>query len=119
LKEETPESYWKEFVPPDIQEAVNKKMQDEMKRHPYGRDEFNRDEVRIQFLDIMDYSKVILSNWQLFGVSFGSKGEVEKHFLAFKNYRNPVKHGRSLNEVDKRNGEAAVLWLENILREIQ
>lgn len=35
---------------------------------------------------------------------------------AFKNYRNPIKHGRSVNEVDKRNGEASVLWLENILK---
>ena len=88
-----------------------------MKRHPYGRDEFTRDEVRIQFLDIMDYAKVILSNWHFLGGAFGSKGEVEKHFLALKNYRNPVKRGRTLNEVDKRNGEAAVLWLENILRD--
>jgi hypothetical protein len=117
LRQETSESYWKESIPFDIQEAVNKKIQEEMKRHPYGHDEFNRDEVRIQFLDIMDYAKIILSNWQFFGGAFGSKGEVEKHFLAFKNYRNPVQHGRTLNEVDKRNGEAAVLWLENILRD--
>ena len=47
---------------------------------------------------------------------FGSKGEVEQHFRAFKNYRNPLKHGRDLNEIDKRNGEASVLWLENILK---
>jgi len=51
-----------------------------MKRHPYERDEFIRDEVRIQFLDIMDYAKIALSNWQLFVGAFGSKGELEKHF---------------------------------------
>ena len=117
LSQDSSESYWKESIPFDIQEAVDKKIQAEMKRHPYERDEFIRDEVKIQFIDIMDYAKIILSNWQLFSGSFGSKGEVEKHFLAFKNYRNPVKHGRTLNEVDKRNGEAAVLWLENIIRD--
>jgi hypothetical protein len=49
------ESYWKECIPPDIQEAVNRKLGEEMKRHPYGRTEFDRDEVRMQFLDVMDY----------------------------------------------------------------
>jgi hypothetical protein len=67
------------------------------------------------FLDIMDYCKIILSNWDVFGKFFGSKGEVEKHMLALKNYRNQVKHSRELNEVDKRTGEAAVLWFEKIL----
>jgi len=64
----------------------------------------------------MDYEKIILSNWDLFGKYFGNKMEVEQHFRAFKNYRNPLKHTRDLNEIDKRNGEAAVLWLENILK---
>ncbi len=86
-----------------------------MKRHPYGLEEYERDDVRIEFLDVMDYAKIILSNWELFGRYFGSKSEVEKHFLALKNYRNPIKHGRVLNEVDRRTGEAAVLWFENIL----
>jgi hypothetical protein len=116
LKQNGAESYWRELVPSDIQDSVNRKIQEEMKRHPYSQDEFSRDDVRIQFLDIMDYAKIILVNWPLFSGTFGSKGEVEKHFLAFKNYRNPVKHGRALNEVDRRNGEAAVLWLENVIR---
>ena len=116
LKQQSEESYWEEYVPADIQDTVNKKMQEIMKRHPYKLEEYDRDDVRIEFLDVMDYVKIILSNWQLFGRYFGSKGEVEKHFLALKNYRNPIKHGRSLNEVDKRTGEAAVLWLENILK---
>ena len=116
LKQQAEESYWEEYIPIDIQDTVNKKIQEVMRRHPYGLEEYNRDDVRIEFLDVMDYAKIILSNWQLFGRYFGSKGEVEKHLLALKNYRNPIKHGRSLNEVDKRNGEAAVLWLENILK---
>lgn len=115
LKQQTEESYWEEYVPVDIQDTVNRKMQDVMKRHPYRLEEFSRDDVRIEFLDVMDYSKIILSNWKQFGKYFGSKNEVEKHLLALKNYRNPIKHGRNLNEVDRRNGEAAVLWLENIL----
>lgn len=118
LKEQTDDSYWNEYIPSDIRESVERKIQDDLKRHPYRLEEYMRDEVRITFLDVMDYSKIILSNWQLFDKYFGSKGEVEQHFRALKNYRNPIKHGRDLNEIDKRNGEAAVMWLENILNNL-
>jgi hypothetical protein len=116
LKQQIDGSYWKDYIPSDIQNAVDGKIQDDLRRHPYKLEEYMRDEVRITFLDVMDYAKIILSNWQIFGRLFGSKGEVEQHFRAFKNYRNPLKHGRDLNEIDRRNGEASVLWLENILK---
>ena len=116
LQEDTEGSYWEEYVPSDIQNAVDKKIQDDLRRHPYKLEEYMRDEVRITFLDLMDYEKIILSNWELFGKFFGSKGQVEQHFRAFKNYRNAIKHNRDLNEVDKRNGEASILWLENIFK---
>lgn len=116
LKEFFEESYWDESVPTDIQEVVNKKIKDVIKRHPYGLEEYDRDDVRIQFLDIMDYFKIIVSNWNIFESIFGSKPETEKHFIALKHYRNAIKHSRSLNEVDRRNGEAAVLWFESVLR---
>ncbi len=119
LKNQADLSYWDEYIPSDIKEAVERKIQDDLKRHPYNLDEYDRDEVKITFLDIMDYSKIILSNWQFFNKYFGSKGEVEQHFRALKNYRNPIKHGRGLNEIDKRNGEASVIWLENVLNNVK
>jgi hypothetical protein len=116
LQEDAGGSYWEEYIPSDIQNVVNQKIQDDLRRHPYKLEEYMRDDVRITFLDVMDYSKIILSNWEVFGKYFISKGEAEQHFRAFKNYRNSIKHNRDLNEVDKRNGEAAVLWLENVLK---
>lgn len=115
LKNEYDSSYWEERIPVDIREVVNKKIKDVVKRHPYGLEEYNRDDVKIQFLDVMDYSKILISNWDIFGSSLGSKQETLQHFISLKHYRNAIKHGRSLNEVDKRTGEAAVLWFENVL----
>ena len=115
LKQSTEGSYWEDYIPQDIRQAVDKKTADELKRHPYKLQELTRDDVRMSYLDIMDYCKIILSNWDIFGSHFGSKGEVERHMVALKNYRNQVKHSREINEIDKRNGEAAVLWLESIL----
>ena len=44
-----------------------------------------------------------------------SRGELTKHFLALKNYRNSIKHNRDMNVVERKNGEAAVLWFNAIL----
>ena len=65
----------------------------------------------------MDYAKIISANWDLFEPLFHSRGEVDRHFLALKNYRNGIKHNRELNPIEKRIGEAAVLWFDGILSE--
>ncbi len=106
-----------ECIPTDFREVVNRKIKDIIKRHPYGLEEYDRDDVKIQFLDIMDYNKILVSNWDVFGTILGSKQESEKHFIALKHYRNAVMHGRALNEIDRRTGEAAVLWFENVLNQ--
>lgn len=116
FKEQTEGAYWSEFIPADVQDTVNRKIQQELTRHPYSLEEYEREDVRMEFLDVTDYPKIINANWPLLHDYFGSKWEVERHFLALKNFRNAIKHGRSLNEVDRKNGEAAVLWLGNVVK---
>lgn len=115
LSDQTETSYWEDFIPVDIQQAVDSKIKNDLKRHPYNLEEYMRDEIRINYLDIMDYSKIIVTNWLIFKSYFLSKGEVEQRFRALKNYRNPIKHGRELTEIDRLNGQAAVLWIEKII----
>ncbi len=68
---------------------------------------------------MMDYEKIISSNWPLFASVFQSRGELNKHFLVLKNYRNSIKHNRDMNVVEKKNGEAAVIWFDEILAQTQ
>lgn len=102
--------FWTDAVPSDIRTAVKVKIGNHVRLHPYDIDKFKSSISKFRFLDIMDYAKIILSNWISFSEIFQSKGELEKHFLALKNYRNCIKHNRDMNDVDKKNGEAAVLW---------
>jgi len=110
-------AFWMEAVPVDIRGVVERKIESHIKSHPYDIERLSSSEAKLAFLDIMDYEKVIASNWMLFGPVFQSRGELTKHFLALKNYRNSVKHNRDMNAVEKRNGEAAVLWFGAILTE--
>src|ERR1039458_10662430 len=63
----------------------------------------------------MDYAQIVLKNWQVFEGAFGSRGEVERHFLNLKEYRNALKHAREMNTVERKQGEASVEWLVKIL----
>ncbi len=116
LTEEYEEGYWDKAIPQDIKETVNKKIEQEVKTKPYRKEELNSPEKKLQFCDIMDYSKIILKNWNLFEEVFGSKEELDTHFKSLKSLRNPVKHVRDIDEVDKAKGKAGLLWLEKCLR---
>lgn len=110
------ESYWNTAVPADVRVSADKKMGEHLRRNPYtSLEEYERDEVRLRFLDIMDYHKIILVNWEVFGKYFGNKTDTERHFIAYKNYRNALKHLRSVDSVEKKNGEAALIWIERVL----
>jgi hypothetical protein len=117
LQEEFGHAYWMEAVPVDIRGAVERKIESYIKSHPYDIEKLSSSEAKLAFLDIMDYEKVIATNWTLFASVFQSRGELTKHFLALKNYRNSIKHNREMNAVEKKNGEGAVLWFNAILTE--
>jgi len=63
----------------------------------------------------MDYHKIIEKNWKLFADRFGSREDLKSHFLALKNYRNPLGHVREMDPIDQKRGEAAILWFRKTL----
>jgi hypothetical protein len=94
---------------------VKGKLDAHLKNHPYDVDKFDSSAAKLGFLDVMDYAKIVSTNWTLFADVFNSRGELDRHFLALKNYRNSIKHNRDMNAVEQKNGEAAVLWFGSIL----
>ncbi|OGF88713.1 hypothetical protein A3I94_01375 [Candidatus Giovannonibacteria bacterium RIFCSPLOWO2_02_FULL_43_54] len=118
LAAEYGENYWNEGIPQIVRDEAEKKIQKDLRSHPYNEEKYLDGRERLNFLDMSDYSLVIMQNWPLFKRIFMSRGEVERHFLALMKYRNPIKHTRGLNIVDKKNGEAAVLWFEQIFNSL-
>lgn len=108
--------YWP-HIPSDIQDRVTRKIEERMKRHPYEKENALTNLERLGFCDIMDYNGIIGKTWKVFEEDFGSIGEVQKHFLNIKEYRNALMHGREMNRVEKKQGEASVEWLMQIISE--
>jgi len=109
-------NYWKEKIPGDIVETAKERANVYAKKNP----DFDISNItnlqRLDFCDIMHYSSIILKNWDDFEDSFKSKGEVEKRFNNLKEYRNALVHSRKINNIIKKEGEAAIEWIEEILK---
>ena len=112
LYEDFGEDYWKEKVPQDVQELVEKRIKERLQKQPYEKKEDYEQAInKLEFCDLMDYPKIILKNWNLFEDIFGSKEQLDKHFKSLKEYRNAIKHNRKINEIERKEGEIATEWL--------
>jgi len=113
-------NYWKNLIPSDIVGVERKRVNEYLSKNPQKtfNDLTSRD--LLDFCDIMDYSKIILTNWDIFAPALRSKTETEKRFLNLKEFRNAVKHGRGeIVSFIQKEGEAALDWLALILKEIK
>jgi predicted transport protein len=112
---ESSEDYWDKVIPQDIVNSVKIKIDQELKIKPFRKEDLKDPSKKMEFLDIMDYYKIISSNFSLFRDIFGSEEELRSNFLNLKNLRNPLKHNRVLDEIDNLKGKASLLWLDKCL----
>lgn len=107
--------YWKTAIPGDVQDNLKKRITERNRSKIVAR--IDDPLIRLQYADLMDYHKMIDKNWGWFTDRFGSREELKSHFLALKNYRNPLSHIRDMDPIDQKRGEAAVLWFRKTLAE--
>ena len=105
--------YWKVAVPSDVQDTVKKRISERNRSKIVTR--IDDPLIRLQYVDLMDYHKIIDKNWIWFADLFGSREDLKSHSLALKNYRNPLSHVRDMDPIDQKRGEASVLWFRKTL----
>jgi len=62
-------------------------------------------------------SKIVRSDaaWPVLADRFGSRSEFKRHFGHLTTFRNPLAHGRSVDEDVRRDGESAIAWFRERL----
>ena len=72
---------------------------------------------QLEFFDLREVQDAIMNRalWPRFESLFGSKGMLETKFGQFAELRNGIRHSRSVDEVTRKEGEAAILWFEKVL----
>ena len=112
--------YWKSLIPSDVVGNARKRLKQYLKKDPSKTYRDFDTRALFDFCDIMDYSKIILTNWDDFYPYFRSKLETEKRLLNLKEYRNAVKHNRGeIVPFIQKEGEAALEWLSMVFEEAE
>ncbi|MEK6916239.1 MAG: DUF262 domain-containing protein [Nanoarchaeota archaeon] len=114
--------YWQSgVIPEDLKNTVNEKIKRDARLRPDLREQLETPRAKLDNCDVMDYSKIILKNWDLFENKFGSKEETQNQFKNLQVFRNALKHiktysdSKELDELTKKKGEVAMLWLQKVL----
>lgn len=108
--------YWKEAMPGDVISDTRDTIANHIARHPYEDwSQYPPGRKRLDFCDVSHYEKIILKNWAQFETYFDRKDQFQSHMDAFRTLRNSVHHNRDVSDVDRKRGEAAMMWLERIL----
>jgi hypothetical protein len=108
FRSELGEDYWKTAVPGDVQAKIKERVTERNRSKIVVRIEDPL--IRLQYADLMDLHKIVDKNWDLFKNRFESRDALKSHFLALKNYRNPLGHARDIDIVEQKQGEAAIIW---------
>jgi len=110
--------YWKTNVPLGVREAAEKRIEDDIEKHPdVKRENLQDGRRRLDYCNVTDYLMIIenAANWPAFEGVFRKKDDVRRYLASFSEYRNVVMHNREMAELVKLNGEAALLWLTSVL----
>ena len=106
-------------LPAHVRTKVEERVQADLKRSP-GRDAGHYEALagKLEFADLRELQDTLTNKalWPLFSGRFANKEHLVNRFGQLAGLRNGIRHSRKVDEVTRMDGEAAVLWFEQVLR---
>ena len=80
-------------------------------------DQYKQLSRRLEYCDLRELEDTLLSKtlWRDFEKRFVNKVTLSAKFGQLADLRNGIRHSRSVDEVTRKEGEAAILWFEQVL----
>ncbi len=105
-------------VPTHIRERVASRLDAAARRNldlNGGRDETLRGQL--EYFDLRELQDAIVNRllWPDFAQRFATKETLDVRFGQLAELRNGIRHSRSVDEIMRKDGEAALLWFERVL----
>ncbi len=72
---------------------------------------------KLEYFDLRELQDTIVSkaSWPLFESRFGTKESLAAKFDQLAELRNGIRHSRTVSEIVRKEGEAAILWFDQVL----
>jgi hypothetical protein len=105
-------------LPPHVLQKIDERLQAAAKKNAaLDLDYYQTLAGRLEYADLREVQDAILSktNWPLFQARFANKETLSKRFDQLAELRNGIRHSRTVDEVTRKEGEAALLWFQQVL----
>lgn len=105
-------------LPPHVQQKIDERFQNAAKKNAaLDLDHYQTLIGRLEYADLREVQDTILSktSWPSFQERFVNKEMLAKRFDQLAELRNGIRHSRTVDEVTRKEGEAALLWFKQVL----
>lgn len=112
------DNYWKTNVPPAVRDNAEKRIQQDIDKHPdLKAEDFAPIRRKLDYVNVMDYRTIIENgaNWPHFESILRRKQDLQNYLEQFSEYRNCVMHSRPMSELTRMGGETAMIWFDSVL----
>ena len=107
-----------ERLPPHVLQKADERIQVAAKKNAnIELDQYKQLRRRLEYCDLRELQDTILNKrlWQVFEKRFANKETLSAKFGQLAGLRNGIRHSRSVDEVTRKEGEAAILWFKQVL----
>lgn len=106
-------------LPPHVLVKIDERVKSELRKNPaLDAVHIKTIAAKLEFADLRDVEEVLYgtSLWPVFEAWFGTKPGLIHRFNQLAALRNGIRHSRTVTEVTRKDGEAAIHWFEEILK---
>ncbi len=106
-------------LPPHVNQKAEERIQASARKNAaVDLDLYRQMDRRLEFCDLRELQDTILSKviWSEFEKCFANKETLMAKFGQLGELRNSIRHSRTVDEITRKEGEAALLWFRQVLR---
>jgi restriction endonuclease Mrr len=105
-------------LPPHVSQRINERIASARRRNPgMGNGHYDSLAGKLEYCDLRELQVVLTSKtlWPRFEERFGSKEMLDVRFAQLAELRNGLRHSRTVDDVTRKDGEAALIWFRQVL----
>ncbi|RMH18668.1 MAG: DUF262 domain-containing protein [Acidobacteria bacterium] len=105
-------------LPPHVKQKIDDRLATAAKRNPaLDADHYATLSGRLEFADLRELQDTIANKalWSRFDSRFSTKELLAQRFNQLAELRNGIRHSRTVDEVTRKEGEAALAWFREVL----
>ncbi len=106
-------------LPDHIRPKIEERLQSALRRNPaLNGNGYDTLAGKLEFADLRELEDILVAKniWPLFENRFNSKPQLSNRFAQLAELRNSIRHSRTVTELARKDGEAALLWFEEALK---